>query len=540
MQMTRFLTLLLFVMSLPTAFSQAIEERMAVLELKNKAGFSREEVEYLSSLLRRLASSELSQSFIVYDKENIRELLPPDVSLEDCVGQCAIETGRNINATYIITGTIIRFGKNLRISIDLHDTRSGRLIGSEVASGKEINDMESGIQEAGGRLLRKLMKVPKTYSKSKSTRKVIGETNTTLVGRSNKRVIATLLSQPRGAAVMIDGVQKCSEGKEVCKVELTVGAHQLSMTKTDYFVRNGSVSINEADAEIEWSLDPNFATLRVITVPSSLQFTINGEEHQGSFSQRITPKREYKVISSDPCYARKGEAISAGKPGEEMVVRLIPHQLQAIIDVSAKSPRGEPLKALISVDGNELGTTPSQHRVSICSKSLKLKHHEHGEYESSLSLNNGESKTFSVVINNSLLVRYERGLMWKKVGFFGLTGLTVFSAIMSIKYGFKWDARETEIGCSFLVSGQECDNLCNDDPDCSSAATNTTMFVFIGGFSALGLIGWLVSCTKGDSACPFSTEEARQRFVSDKNDQYIPSPSPPAELDEDFEEIEEL
>ncbi len=296
-------------------------------------------------------------------------------------GQCAVETGRNINATYIITGTIIRFGKNLRISIDLHDTRSGRLMGSEVASGQEINDMESGIQEAGGRLLRRLMKGPKTDSKAKSTRKVIGETSTTLVGTSNKRVIATLLSEPRGAAVMIDGVQKCSEGKEVCKLELTEGAHQLSMTKTDYFVRSGSVTITEADSAIEWSLDPNFATLRVITEPSSLQFTINGEEHQGSYSQRITPKQEYQVISSDPCYAKKGEAISASSPGEEIVVRLSPPQLQAIIDVSAQSPQGEPLKADIIVDGNELGTTPSQHRVSICSKSLTLKHDEHGEYK---------------------------------------------------------------------------------------------------------------------------------------------------------------
>ena len=44
-----------------------------------------------------------------------------------------------------------------------------------------------------------------------------------------------------------------------------------------------------------------------------------------------------------------------------MVVRLSPSPLQAIIDVSAKSPQDEPLKVDIIVDGNVLGTTPGQY-----------------------------------------------------------------------------------------------------------------------------------------------------------------------------------
>lgn len=401
--MNRLLLFFIFILTLPSTFAQPIEERMAVLELKNKAGFSREEVEYLSSLLRRLASSELAQSFIVYDKENITELLPPDVNLEDCEGQCAVETGRNINATYIITGTIIRFGKNLRISIDLHDTRSGRLIGSEVASGKDINDMESGIQEAGGRLLRKLMKGPKVNSKAKSTRKVIGETSTTLVGTSNKRVIATLLSEPRGAAVMIDGVQKCSEGKEVCKVELTEGAHQLSMSKTDYFIRSGSVTITKDNNSINWSLDPSFARLKVVTNPASLSYKINDEVHQSGLTRKISSKKVYKILSNDPCYAKQGEEVQVANPGEEILVNLSPSPIYAMIDVSARSSRGEPINAEIYVDGDKIGVTPSQHKVSVCAKSLILKHHAHGEINRSLLLKEGETKTVSVVVNNILL-----------------------------------------------------------------------------------------------------------------------------------------
>ncbi len=84
--MIRLVLMISFLAILPTTFAQPIQQRMAVLELKNKAGFSRAEVEYLSGLLRRLASSELAQNFIVYDKQNITELLPPGVNYEDCEG----------------------------------------------------------------------------------------------------------------------------------------------------------------------------------------------------------------------------------------------------------------------------------------------------------------------------------------------------------------------------------------------------------------------------------------------------------------------
>ena len=74
--MIRLILILSLLMIHSIALAQQASERMAVLELKNKAEFTNEEVEYLSGLLRRLASSELAQNFIVYDKQNITELLP--------------------------------------------------------------------------------------------------------------------------------------------------------------------------------------------------------------------------------------------------------------------------------------------------------------------------------------------------------------------------------------------------------------------------------------------------------------------------------
>ena len=384
---------------LSSSFVQAqSEQRIAVLELSNRTTLSQEEVTYLSDLLRRLASSELAQTFLVIDKENIVTLLPPDRKLEDCVGECAVDTGRLLSAAYIITGDIIKFGKQLRITIKLHDTKTGRLIASEVASGREVTDMEAGIQEAGGRLLRRLMKGARDTSTQGKREKIGGDYQS--VGSLTQRVIVTLQSQPQGAAVIVDGVQKCAEGAQTCKVELKEGAHQISMTKTDYFVRSGTVTFTSKNRELTWSLDPNFATLRVRTTPSNLTFTINGKQHQGSFTQRIAPQKSYRVVSSDRCFDVRGEKVSAGKPGEEITVNLAPAELLAILDVSARDQDGKPIEAAVTVDGKKLGTTPHQYRVPVCSKELVI---QNGPRTFNQTLSMSQGKTFRVVATLNLV-----------------------------------------------------------------------------------------------------------------------------------------
>ena len=372
------------------------DQRIAVLELSNPAGLEKQEVLYLSDLLRRLTSSELAQTFLVIDKANILELLPPDKTLEECIGECAVETGRLLQASYIITGDIIKFGKALRVTVRLHDTKTGRLIASEVASGREVTDMESGIQEAGGRLLRKLIRGAREPSATGTREKIGGSTQK--VGALTQRLIATLQSRPQGAAIVVDGVQVCSEGTLTCEVELNEGAHQVSMTKTDYFVRSGTVTFINDSKGVTWSLDPNFATLKVTTTPSNLNFTINGEEHQGSYTQRITPQKSYRVVSSDRCFEVSGENVSAGKPGEEITVNLAPAELFGVLDVSARDQAGNPLEATVIVDEEEFGMTPRQYRIPLCSKTLEVKKGLR-KFNQALSLSQGSTLRVVATLN---------------------------------------------------------------------------------------------------------------------------------------------
>ena len=123
-------------------------ERLAVLMLRNRINMSREEVEYLTSVVRRITSKRLAQSYLIMTQENIEILLPPNTQLEDCVSECQVETGRTLGARYIITGEVLRFGSSLRLTLRMHDTKTGRLVSSEVAKGKEIEALEDPTEKA--------------------------------------------------------------------------------------------------------------------------------------------------------------------------------------------------------------------------------------------------------------------------------------------------------------------------------------------------------------------------------------------------------
>ncbi len=124
------------------------EERVAVLTLRNSTQLEKGEVDYLTGLVRSITAKLLPKRYLVMTQENIVTLLPPDTKIEDCVGECEVDTGRTLGARYIITGEVLRFGKSLRLTLRLHDTESGRLVGSEVAKGKEVEELETPTEEA--------------------------------------------------------------------------------------------------------------------------------------------------------------------------------------------------------------------------------------------------------------------------------------------------------------------------------------------------------------------------------------------------------
>ncbi len=129
---------------------------VAVLEFRNKlkgdaqtnvdAGFLADEVREL--MLKAMPGLH------VMTRENMLVLLQASgKKLEDCEGECEVETGRRIGADLVVSGELLRFGSSFKLDLKLHETREGRLIAGGIASGKTIDELDAGTGAAVAQLI---------------------------------------------------------------------------------------------------------------------------------------------------------------------------------------------------------------------------------------------------------------------------------------------------------------------------------------------------------------------------------------------------
>ena len=128
----------------------AFATHVAVLETTAaKDALSLEEKQYLTDVLRSEAVKALpaEQNYVIMTRENIITMLPPGKTLEDCEGECLVETGKNIAADYIAQGHVGRFGDELTITVELYETAGNKLLGSFSSKAQNIATLESEIRQ---------------------------------------------------------------------------------------------------------------------------------------------------------------------------------------------------------------------------------------------------------------------------------------------------------------------------------------------------------------------------------------------------------
>jgi TolB-like protein len=86
-------------------------------------------------------------------RENLMVLLASTgKKLEECEGECEVDTGRRIGADHIVSGEIQKVGTRYKMTLRLHDTHEGRLLSSSIGSGKSIDELDESAQKAAEEL----------------------------------------------------------------------------------------------------------------------------------------------------------------------------------------------------------------------------------------------------------------------------------------------------------------------------------------------------------------------------------------------------
>ena len=115
--------------------------RIAVLELQGRLG--REELGVLSDQIRAgVVQGTQGQGFVVMSRENMAILLKDmGQDCETAQGECEVETGRNIGAAYVVSGSVVQMGGEWVCTVKVHDVTTGAFLRSAIVRGKVVMDM---------------------------------------------------------------------------------------------------------------------------------------------------------------------------------------------------------------------------------------------------------------------------------------------------------------------------------------------------------------------------------------------------------------
>src|SRR5439155_26575900 len=136
----------------------AQSDLVAVLEFRDKVPEGqRIDAAYISDQVRS-AVKELLPQMKVITRENMLVLMQASGrKLEECEGECEVDTGRRIGAELVVSGELLRFGTQYKLNMKLHQVRSGELLAGAVAAGATADDLDRDLRPAVQRLLTPLL-----------------------------------------------------------------------------------------------------------------------------------------------------------------------------------------------------------------------------------------------------------------------------------------------------------------------------------------------------------------------------------------------
>ena len=129
--------------------------KLAVLEFEVQKDLAIDRRTF-SSQVQNAARTAAPQLFVMTQANIVTMLRGQGKKLEECEGECAVETGRLIGADIVIAGRISKVGRTLVISMQMYETARGELLAGEDVRAKSEDELLEKAAEAATRLLKSL------------------------------------------------------------------------------------------------------------------------------------------------------------------------------------------------------------------------------------------------------------------------------------------------------------------------------------------------------------------------------------------------
>ncbi len=148
---------------------------VAVLEFRDKVpAEQRIDAAYLSDQVRAAVKQDMPSAKVI-TRENMLVLLQASgKTLEECEGECEVDTGRRIGADLVVSGELLKFGTQYKLNMKLHDTGSGDLLSGVVAAGATADDLDRDLKPAVDKLLAPILRRERSERRERRPSTVIG------------------------------------------------------------------------------------------------------------------------------------------------------------------------------------------------------------------------------------------------------------------------------------------------------------------------------------------------------------------------------
>ncbi len=334
----------------------ATPSRLAVLDFQDRSSHAvtADEVLYLSDLVRGAMRRNLpADRFLLMTRENILELLPAGKTLADCMGECAVETGRRLGADHVATGEVTSFAGEIRVTVNLHETGSGNLLGQVRAGAPTLLGVERDLEQKIVELLAPLRGGEAGGARGDVAEGVIGGGATAWSARGAAKTVVAFESDPSGAMVEVDGQPV---GETPCSRAMVPGIYKVGVKKVRYVAHEQTLEVKSgATPKVAAVLTPDFGWLTVESDPTGLPATLDGESVGATpLTAREVAPGPHEIVIDAPDYHAEGRRVVIER-AERETVRVAPVPRNGGITVIATDPKGNALVAVVKEGERILG-----------------------------------------------------------------------------------------------------------------------------------------------------------------------------------------
>lgn len=345
---------------------------VAVVETKaDDDVLTKQEKFFVTDKLREIASIALPsyQGYSIMTRENIDVMLPPGMTIEECEGSCLAETGQKIAVDYIAQARVGRFAEKLSLTMEMYETRSGKLVSSLTGTSSDVESLLDVIEGEGEVFFKK------ARQNNDGTEGYIGpdgfsdySDGSSYSLKRTRSFIIQVESNPDGALLSVDGDPVPSCKATPCKIQLESGRHRFSMVADQYFKKDSTIDVL-GGTSVYFTLKPRFGILNIRPTYESRSYKQSSthaflnDEYVELGENRLDPGN-YELKITNDCYESMSTTVAV-KTGSNLTFNEKMKLAKGGLTLSAIRD-DEPVDEPVYVDGNYVGRTPYSGDVPVC------------------------------------------------------------------------------------------------------------------------------------------------------------------------------